>query len=301
MTLHHIEVFCAVCKEGSMSKAALTLNMTQPGVSRIISDLEEYYKTVLFIRHGRSLELTAAGKQYFKDSLLILQDFKIQESNIRHGQEKRNIVMGCTTGLGLSVMAEIIDKFRKKFPSCTVTVVDNSSRIVREKVIAGTCSIGLVQNASDDEILKAEPFFMDELVAVCSPDFKVKADHRYSIKDLSKEPLLLMEQGRTTRNILDKFATDKSLVLEPVWTSASVSNLRELAVRKKGIAVLFEMMVRDDIESGKLVKVPISFSAKKEFYLIYRKDSWLSEEEEYVLSLCRQCAREWNKAVDTRK
>ncbi|MGN0850299.1 MAG: LysR family transcriptional regulator [Candidatus Ornithospirochaeta sp.] len=298
MTLHHIEVFCAVCKEGSMSKAALKLNMTQPGVSRIISDLELYYQTVLFIRKGRTLELTAAGKQYYKDSLLVLQDFKIQENNIRHSQEKRNIVLGCTTGLGLYVMNQIVEKFNKRFPSCTVYVTDNSSRVICDKVTSGSISIGLVQNITRDEALKAEPLIEDELVAVCKPDYPIRKDHRYSVKDLSKENLLLMESGRTTRNIIDKFFMDKGMVAEPSWTSASVSTLKELAMRGKGIAVLFEVMVRNDLEEGTLIKVPVAFSAKKEFYLTYRKDSWLSEEENYILTLCRESAREWKDSSD---
>lgn len=51
-------------------------------------------------------------------------------------------------------------------------------------------------------------------------------------------------------------------------------------------------MVRNDLEEGTLFKVPVAFSAKKEFYLTYRKDSWLSEEENYILTLCRKSARE---------
>lgn len=296
MTLHHIEVFCAVCREGSMSKAAVVMNMTQPGVSRLISDLENYYKTNLFIRKGRTLELTSAGKQYYRDSLQVLQDFKIQESNIRHDREKRNITLGCTTSLGLSVMMEIQAKFNKKYPTCSLSVIDNSSRIVREKVLSGICSIGLVQNSNGDEALKQESFLTDELVAVCSPTYLLKPNHKYSIKELSKEKLLLMESGRTTRNIIDKFAMDKGIALEPVWTSSSVSNLKELASRNMGIAVLFEMMVRDSLEEGCLIKVPVTFTAKKEFYLIYRKDSWLSEEEEYLLNLCRECAKGWRRS-----
>ena len=69
-------------------------------------------------------------------------------------------------------------------------------------------------------------------------------------------------------------------------------------MRGKGIAVLFEVMVRNDLEEGTLIKVPVAFSAKKEFYLTYRKDSWLSEEENYILTLCRESAREWKDSSD---
>ena len=80
-----------------------------------------------------------------------------------------------------------------------------------------------------------------------------------------------MESGRTTRNIIDKFAMDKGIALEPVWTSSSVSNLKELATRNMGIAVLFEMMVRDSLDEGDLIKVQVTFTAKKSFILFIEK------------------------------
>ena len=66
----------------------------------------------------------------------------------------------------------------------------------------------------------------------------------------------------------------------------------------KGNCCAFEVMVRNDLEEGTLFKVPVAFSAKKEFYLTYRKDSWLSEEENYILTLCRTSAREWKDSSD---
>ena len=56
MTLHHLQVFCSVCEEGSMTKAAVKLNMTQPGVSRIICELEGHYcifQAILSLLSGR--------------------------------------------------------------------------------------------------------------------------------------------------------------------------------------------------------------------------------------------------------
>ena len=77
-----------------------------------------------------------------------------------------------------------------------------------------------------------------------------------------------------------------------------LSFLLRVGMKGKGIAVLFEVMVRNDLEEGTLIKVPVAFSAKKEFYLTYRKDSWLSEEENYILTLCRKSAREWKDSSD---
>ena len=88
-----------------------------------------------------------------------------------------------------------------------------------------------------------------------------------------------MEKGRTTRNMIEKIAVGKKVTLDPIWTSAAVANLKELALQNRGITVICEIMVRRELRNGTLVRIP---------YLIRRKDTWIIEEVEYLLSLCRQ-------------
>ena len=107
MTLHNLQVFIAVCEEGTMTDAAKRLNMTQPGVSKIISEMERYYETVFFIRKNRRFYLTAAGKQFLEDSRKVVQAFSMLEGNATHNQETKTITLGCTSGIGFSMVADV--------------------------------------------------------------------------------------------------------------------------------------------------------------------------------------------------
>lgn len=290
MTLHHLQVFCSVCEEGSMTKAAVKLNMTQPGVSRIISELEGHYKVILFLRKGRSLMPTPQGSQFYHDSKLVLQEFHRQEMNIRQGQRLSSVVFGCTTGLGFAIGSVLANDFKKKFPACRLSFCDNTSRNIQHMVVKGECNLAMVQNVWDDDKLIEEAFYTDRLIAVASPSYQPRNSLKepLDIKNLAREDLLLMEKGRTTRNMIEKIAVDKKVTLDPIWTSAAVANLKELALQNRGITVIFEIMVRRELRNGTLVRIPTTFSPTKTFYLIRRKDTWISEEVEYLLSLCRQ-------------
>ncbi|NLL19345.1 MAG: LysR family transcriptional regulator, partial [Clostridia bacterium] len=61
MNLRHLSIFISVCNEGSMTKAAEKLYMTQPSVSQAIAELERHYRVPLFERFGKKLYLTEAG------------------------------------------------------------------------------------------------------------------------------------------------------------------------------------------------------------------------------------------------
>ncbi|MGX8681998.1 MAG: hypothetical protein ACSW74_04960, partial [Spirochaetales bacterium] len=60
--------------------------------------------------------------------------------------------------------------------------------------------------------------------------------------------------------------------------------------RGEGVAILFEIQVRKELASGKLIQIPIDLKVEKNFYITYRKDIWLSEEEQYLIRLCKEYA-----------
>ncbi|MBR1919782.1 MAG: LysR family transcriptional regulator [Spirochaetales bacterium] len=291
MTIHNIQVFCAVCEERTMSRAATRLHMTQPGVSKIISDMEKNYATVFFIRKNKQVFLTAQGKQFYEDSRIVLQDFARLENNVQHSKKAHSIVLGCTSGIGFSMISDVETKFHQRYPHCRLRMRDSSSSKIQKLVIDGECNIAMVQHSTDDERLHQESFCRNSLVAVCAPGYQLRSNSReLTIQDLANENLILLEKERTTRALIDNIAMENGYILDPKWTSSSPSNVKELAARGEGVAILFEIQVRKEVENGRLAVIPTTLNTTTNFYIIYRKDIWLSEEEQYLLQLCREYA-----------
>ncbi len=291
MTLHNIQVFVAVCEEGTMTRAATKLHMTQPGVSKIISEMESYYKTVFFVRKNKRFYLTAAGKQFLEDSRKVLQAFSRLESNAQHSQETKSITLGCTSGFGFSMIADVEKTFNDKYPNCKLFLRDSSSKRIQDMVIKGECNLALVQHSQADDRIHQEIFCNNSLIAVCSPNYQLNSRTKVlSIEDLAQENLILLEKERATRTLIDRVAMEKNIVLNPIWTSSSPSNVKELCARGIGVAILFEIQVRKELASRKLVQIPTDLEIKKNFYIIYRRDTWLTDEELFLIELCREYA-----------
>ncbi len=288
MTLHHLQVFTAVCEEQSMSKAACKLNMTQPGVSRIIAELEEYYQVILFLRKNRTLYITPQGRQCFEDAMKVLKQFSLLEANLRQNQPRERISVGCSTGIGSLIMPKAYSLFQKEYPACQVYITEGTSEDIQKGVIDGKFSFGLVQTLIIDKYLTQEAFCSDKAMLVCAPDYQLKCmNPTLSLSDMAKEKLILTISNTGLREVIERFALKEGISLNPIWSCTTGNNALELAKKGYGVAMLSDKTVISDIKKGTLRAIPLDFEIKRDFYLIWRKDSWPSEEETFLIDTCR--------------
>ena len=116
MTLHHLEVLCAACRENSMSGAANRLHLTQPAVSRTIMEIEKHYGFKVFERINKRLFLTEHGRQLWNDSERVLKDFGVLEQNAQNSSKISSLQIGCGIAIGTILMPELIMSFRERYP-----------------------------------------------------------------------------------------------------------------------------------------------------------------------------------------
>ena len=83
MTLRHFKIFLAVCKEKNMKKAAEQLFITQPSITQAITEIEEHYKTLLFERIGKRINITADGYKLIPIAKNIIDLFENAETTMK--------------------------------------------------------------------------------------------------------------------------------------------------------------------------------------------------------------------------
>ena len=114
MTLLHLEVLCAACRENSMSGAAKRLHLTQPAVSRTIMEIEKHYGFKVFERINKRLFLTEHGRQLWNDSERVLKDFGVLEQNAQNSSKISSLQIGCGIAIGTILMPELIMSFHER-------------------------------------------------------------------------------------------------------------------------------------------------------------------------------------------
>jgi DNA-binding transcriptional LysR family regulator len=129
MELRHLRYFVAVAEEENISRAALKLRVSQPGLSRQVRDLEDEIGFQLFERSAKSIKLTAAGKTFMTEARAVLQraDDALKKARaVAHGGNSQ-IHVGYAPSLTVQILPQILRAFQGEFPHVRVTLHDLSS------------------------------------------------------------------------------------------------------------------------------------------------------------------------------
>ena len=171
MADRRLQVFHAVAKHLSFTKAAETLFMTQPAVTFQIKQLEEHLSTRLFDRAQGRISLTPAGQLAleYAERILALSaelDTRLKEMG---GQAAGPLLIGASMTIGEYVLPQLIGKFKARFPAVMPTLFVGNSEAVQERVAERTLDLGFIEGDSHLSSLQSELCCEDELQVVCAP------------------------------------------------------------------------------------------------------------------------------------
>jgi LysR family transcriptional regulator, benzoate and cis,cis-muconate-responsive activator of ben and cat genes len=136
MELRHLRYFVAVAGEENVSRAALKLHVSQPGLSRQIRDLEDEIGFQLFERSAKALRLTAAGKTFLTEARAVLQHAEdaVKKARAAAGGTQGEIHVGYAPSLTVQILPPMLRAFQGEFPRVRVSLHDLSSEEMLEQL-----------------------------------------------------------------------------------------------------------------------------------------------------------------------
>ncbi|MFI3295994.1 MAG: LysR family transcriptional regulator [Rikenellaceae bacterium] len=125
-----LSVFLSVTSNLSFTKAALELNISQPAISKHISELESQYGVQLFVREGNKIKLTKNGELFLEHAKAINAKYKELEfeMNLVSQNDKGELTIGASTTIAQYVLPSIISKFMSRFPQIKLSLVTGNSQ-----------------------------------------------------------------------------------------------------------------------------------------------------------------------------
>jgi DNA-binding transcriptional LysR family regulator len=255
--LYHLKVFVAATKHGSFSKAAESLGVTTAAVSKAISRLESSVKTRLFYRTTRSIVLTEEARLYYVTCCKIVEELEQAHRQIIHAAEDN------TGALCLVVHPMLINAALSKFVSGYRALAPK----INLTVIAQERAINLYDGHIDMAILPAHlieqstairrPLTASSSVLVASPEYLYNVGVPAHVAELSGHILLKNWRSRQHDTKFFELLEDGQNISVAPMSSIDGDEvlLHTIVLGGAGIAVLPETMVREDIESGRLVQV----------------------------------------------
>lgn len=289
MTLRHMKIFCSVCENNSnLTKAAESLNMTQPAVSLAIKELEQYYGVILFDRIGKRLHLTEAGREFLEYANHISSLFSGMETMLRNWDSFGIIRVGASITIGSQLLPDYVRTFSSIHPNIEVKVNVAPSDILETKILAGELDVALVEGIIHSKSIISEEYMQDHLCVICAAGGRYKNGECISIDEFRKEKILLREKGSGTREVFDLVTGNAGFVVEPSWEAMSTAALINAVVNGLGLAVLPYRMILGPLGQGliNIIKVE-KLDFTRTLHIIYHKDKLLSSAAREFLDICR--------------
>ena len=229
-----------VVARGSFSKAAVSLNLAQPSLSRQIALLETELGHRLLERTGRGVSVTEAGivlLSHAKVMLSAAEDAKFQIKEMRNDPTGK-VVVGLPHRVAMSLCVPLIKRFRAQLPNALITVVEGLSLSLRDGLINGRIDIGLLFDPAPTPLLHYESLMRERLMLVAPESFKLPK--QISLQMLKEFPMVLPSSPNPIRNLVDAVLLPRKINLNIVAEVGAVHSALALVETSMACSILPE-------------------------------------------------------------
>jgi DNA-binding transcriptional LysR family regulator len=261
MDTRQLAAFCEVVERRSFSDAATRLGVTQPAVSQQVRALEQRLGTQLLDRSGRRVEPTEAGLRLYRGAqrLLALEDQLLEELGEPDGPLRGTLEIGASTGPAAIVLPLLLCEFQRENPELHVQLSVSDTQSVVELVADRRLELGIVGAARRHRSVAFEPFFRDEVILVTPPGHPF-AGKTVDLDELSKGPLILMQEGAGVRQMIEdelRKSGRRIRDLEAPLELGLQESVRSAVQAGYGVSFISRRAVDSDLAAGTLAEARV--------------------------------------------
>ncbi|MBU1615598.1 LysR family transcriptional regulator [bacterium] len=278
MELRELKSFCTVVEEGSFSKAAILVHLSQPTVSLQIKNLENELGIRLLDRLDRKVLPTHSGRILYHHAKGVLSKMEELEAELTESagpKVKGRLTLGAGVTVGENMMPRLLSLFKKNYPAVEIALrILDTSEIIKQ-MLSYELDMGIIGAELSHKDLILEQFTSDRLILIASPSHRWTPGETISLSELAKEPMFVREEGSGTRMSMRSELKKKGIAepdLNILMELGSNGAIKQAVMLGQGVAIINQQEVCCELEAGLLVKVPIkNFELIKNFYLVLHR------------------------------
>jgi DNA-binding transcriptional LysR family regulator len=277
MSDRRLQVFNAVAKYRSFTKAADALSMTQPAVTFQIHQLEDQFNTRLFDRASGGVVLTPAGTIALEYVQRILELYAALDARVKElsGQEVGPLTIGASTTIAEFLLPRVLGEFKVHHPGVIPQLFVANSELVQTRVVERTLDLGFIEGDSHLPTLNTDVCCEDELQVVCAPSHRLARSKELAIGTLTEHPYIGRESGSGTREVIDLYLRKAGLSLDSlqvIMEATSPEALKGLVATGVGFAIMSRAAAEKEVRLGDLVRIPLVPPLIRHLSVVYPKE-----------------------------
>jgi len=293
MADRRLQVFHAVAKHLSFTKAAEALFMTQPAVTSQIRQLEEHFNTRLFDRARGGITLTPAGAMALEYAERILEvsaelDKRLQEMS---GKLSGSLLIGASTTIADYLLPKVLGTYKAKFPAVVPQLFVANSEVVQARLVERSLDIGFIESDTHLPLLAVEVCCEDELQVTCAPTHPFAGLASVSPEALTQHAYICRESGSGTRHVIDNYLRTAGVApdaLQRIMELGSPEAQKGLLATGLGFSIMSSVTVANEVRLGQLVQIPLAPRLIRSLYVVYPKERIHSQLVRSFLDFARQ-------------
>jgi DNA-binding transcriptional LysR family regulator len=286
-TLRQLEVFLAVARTGSVSRAGQELGLSQSATSSSLADLERQFDLQLFDRMGKRLRLSTRGGAIRAQAEAVLEQARDLERGFESRAIEHRVRVGATLTIGNYVAVPLVARFMRAHPAIGLTLdVANTEQIARQ-VANFELDVGLVEGEVDHPDLETTRWREDQLVVLCGARHTLSNKRALTDADLLAADWIVRERGSGTRQAFDRAMRGLLPQLRIALTLGQTEAIKRAVEAGLGLGCVSKIALDDAFERGSLkpCRVPQRDFRRQFYFLLHKRkrppaggavDRWLA-------------------------
>ena len=265
--LSSYRIFYTVANTGNISKAAKELYISQSAISKSIQKLEESVGCKLFSRSSRGVVLTDEGKLLYEHVSEAFETLTMGEEKLKRSIELGvgHLKIGVSSTLCKYLLLPYLKEFIRQNPHISISISCQSTNDTLKLLEDNKIDIGLI---GKPENLKNIHFdFLEEIedIFVAAKDYLRNLKARGIQKDhiLQSSTLMLLDKNNMTRQYIDDYLQENQIIIKDSIDISDMDLLIDFARIGVGVACVIKNFVREDLENGTLMEIPLGFPIHK--------------------------------------
>lgn len=241
VSLRHLRVFAEICRYASYSRAAQALGLSPSALTLTIHQLEAELGVPLLDRSTRHVSPTGAGREFLPQAQRLIRDFdaSLRDMQALARREVGHVSVATAPSLMSLVMPDAVQRYAAQYPDIRISLREDNSLGVQERVRNGDMDFGLTIQAQPDAALTFEPLFSNPFGVVFAPDHPL-GDTAGPLRweDLLPYRLVGYTLDTGMQTLLDAAPGLPQQVREPFYRVSSTPVIVSLVGRGLGVAVI---------------------------------------------------------------
>jgi DNA-binding transcriptional LysR family regulator len=281
-TLRQVQYFVAVAEQGSVTRAAQNLSISQSSVTEALKELETDLGVELFERHPRGLTITHNGHQFLRHATKILASVSDARTSFSGQQSTLSgtLNIGVTSLVAGYVLSDLLARYRRACPGVEVSAIEDNGGYLEHLLVGGELDVAVmvISNLRDRMALQAEILETSPYRLWLPMGHPLVSADIISVADIAREPLIMLTVDEIEENT-GKLLSALGARPHVAFRTRSVEAVRSLVATGAGVALLPDLVYRPwSLEGDRIESRDVSGSLPVvQVGMVWRKGSSLPQ------------------------